>query len=419
MARTFENHIVESVRTRLSAFNPLNLYRDRLYRNSLFIILASIAGSCLGLLFWVIAAHYYSIGDIGLASTLISTSSLISTVAGLGLDQAMIRYFPSRDKSRIFGTALQANLLFSVVLGVVFVLGASIWMPDLVTDPSYRILFVVLTCVMSVSGIISTSFIGSRMAKYVLIMTLLLGLRVPLLIPFVPLGSMGVLASLVLVYVLMFGVCAIFLYRMGIRLGKFDWAYFKESFWFSTGNYVGNILYSLPTLVSPIIIYSMIGSSEAAIYYMSLSVTAIVFYVPSSFSTSLFVEGSHGESLGKIFKKSLMVIYAILIPLVLLIICLGPWILGILGEEYAAQGPIILDLLVISSLFLAPYLAESTALKIRGKVRGLIILSAINAISFFALLLALVSLYGMDGIGMAWIGSFAICTVVGYVMVRD
>jgi O-antigen/teichoic acid export membrane protein len=411
--------MVDKARAHLSLSKLIALYRDPLYRNSIFIIMGSITASCLGLIFWVVAAQFYPIDDIGLASTLISACSLMSTVASMGLDQAMIKYMPTRDKSMVLGTALKANLVFSLVLGIAFVIGSSIWMPDMTAYPAFGLLFILLTCAMSASGITNTVFIGSRLSNYVLVMTFILGSRVLLLVPLVSLNSPGILLSLVIAYGIMFVATAFFMFRLKVNLGRFNWTYFKESFWFSTGNYIGTILYSLPTLVSPMIVYGLIGSDTAAIYYMSLSITAIVFYVPSSFSTSLFVEGSHGEGLSRMFRKALSTIYVLLVPLVILILLMGSWILGILGEEYAAQGPGLLNLLVISSLLLAPYLVESTALKVRGKVRGVIALSAVNAISFFTLIFVFISLYGPEGIGLAWIGSFAISALVGFFLVRD
>lgn len=389
------------------------LQKDTFYRNSIFIILSSITASSLGLLFWMVAAQYYSIDNVGIAATILSTAGLIASLAGLGMDQSMIRFFPIYDKSRIFGTTLKMTVIITIIMGIGFIAGSSIWMPDLVASEDYSLLFMILICAMNVAYIAHTAFVSARVAQYGWAQNLILGSRVLLLVPLVALQSLGILDAIIISYALALTISSLFLFRSGIRLGRIDWGFLKESLWFSTGNYIANFLSNLPSLALPLIVFSLIGSNEAAIYYMALSISMIVFIIPTAFTTSLFVEGSHGKGLVSIVKKSVIVSYIILVPLVLIFVFMGQWILGLLGQEYVSQGLGILRLMIISSLFLTLCLVESTVLKIRGHVKGVIALGAVNSLSFFALSYIFFILYGTDGIGYAWIISYAISALIG------
>ncbi len=419
MSRLLELHLVERVRTSVSPLRLANLRNDMLYRNSFFIMLSSTTASGLGLLFWLVAAHYYSIENIGLAATLISATGLLTSLACVGLDQSLIRYFPTRDKSRIFGTALKMDLLISFFIVIVFLLGSSIWMPNLVTSPYDRTIFLVLTCAMSAAYIVHTAFVGARVAKYGWAQNLMLGVRLVLLIPFVALGSLGLLIAILLSYAITLPVSGLNLFKTKIRVGRIDWAYLRESLWFSTGNYIANILSNLSSLTLPLIVFSLIGSKAAAIYYMSLSIATIVYIVPYAFTTSLFVEGSHGENLGDIVKRSGSIMFVILVPMVILLMLLGGWVLGILGQAYVSEGLGVLYLMIISSMFLAMFMIESTVLKIRGRVKSVMALSAVNSISFFSLSYVFVMIFDMEGIGFAWLASYVLTALLGLLLIRD
>lgn len=413
MADSFRSAVAEKLRSAPFPAKVLSLLGDSLYRNSLYILLSSVTASAIGLAFWVVAANLYSIDDIGIAATLISASSLMASIASLGLDQGMIRYFPTHDKSMIFGTVVKVTTLGSVAVGSVFILGSSIWAPELVASGSYLVVFTGLVCCISMATMVHTAFVGHRMAKQGWLQNIFLGVRLSLLALFIGLGSMGILAALILSYIIVLPVSMMGLNRSGVKLGQVSRSYLKESLWFSTGNYIGFILSNLPYLSLPIIVFALLGSTEAAVYYMALSISSIIFLIPSAMATSLFVEGSHGESLGRIIRKSAMAIYGVLVPLILVFIVFEKGILGILGHNYVAEGAGILQLMVISSLFVASFMLESTILKIKGKIKEVIVLGAGISLSFFALSYLLVAAQGTEGIGLAWIGSYAVASLLG------
>ena len=80
------------------------LSKDPLFKNSAYIMLTSLSIAGFGLLFWVLAANLYSNEDVGVASAILSSISLITLLSKFGFDQSIIRYFPHRNKSHILST---------------------------------------------------------------------------------------------------------------------------------------------------------------------------------------------------------------------------------------------------------------------------------------------------------------------------
>ena len=50
-----------------------------------------------------------------------------------------------------------------------------------------------------------------------------------------------------------------------------------------------------PNLILPIMVLNVLGAEQAAYYYIAYAIAALLFMIPGAISTSLFVEGSHGE----------------------------------------------------------------------------------------------------------------------------
>ncbi len=409
---------MKRLRGNLSLTRFRSLLKDTFLRNSFYIFLSSITSSGFGLLFWMVAARYYDIDSVGVASTLISTSGLIVALGMLGMDQSMIRYFPVLDRSMILGSVVRIAVPLAMAIGAVFILGSSIWMPDLVASDNVHVLFILLIGASSLAYVTHTAFVGSRNAQNGWYQNLILGLRVVLLLAFVTLQDLGILFAMLASYAIALPVSGLLLFRSGLRLGAIDWSFLRRVFWFSTGNYVATILNMLPTLAMPIVVFSLIGSAEAAIYYMALSIATIVFLIPATFNTSLYVEGSHGESLVKTFRRSLTITYAILVPCIIIFMLLGPYILGILGAQYRSDGLGILNILLVSGLFFTLFQQVSTYLKVREHVRGVVLMGAVNSASFLALSVILAAAFGKDGIGYSWVFSFALGALVGLVYMR-
>ena len=55
--------------------------RTHLYRNALYLIINSIVTGIVGLVFWILAARFYSAKDMGFDSAIISATMLLALLS--------------------------------------------------------------------------------------------------------------------------------------------------------------------------------------------------------------------------------------------------------------------------------------------------------------------------------------------------
>ena len=56
---------------------------------------------------------------------------------------------------------------------------------------------------------------------------------------------------------------------------------------------------SAPNMLIPIMVLNVLGAESTANYYITYAIVSILFMIPYAFTTSLFVEGSHGGEMKK------------------------------------------------------------------------------------------------------------------------
>ena len=95
---------------------------------------------------------------------------------------------------------------------------------------------------------------------------------------------------------------------------------------------------TVPNTLLPIMILNMHLVEQAAYYYIVFGIVSLLFMIPESISTSLFVEGSNGQSLKKTVIQSLVIIFLLLTPIALFFYLYGSLILGFIGQDYVAGG---------------------------------------------------------------------------------
>jgi len=105
-----------------------------------------------------------------------------------------------------------------------------------------------------------------------------------------------------------------------------------------------------PNQILPIMILNVLGSEETAHYYIAYAISSLLFMILGAFSTSLFVEGSHGEALKKNTLKSLFAIFSLLTPAVIVLYFFGGLLLGIIDKSYV-EGLDLLRIFALSGLF--------------------------------------------------------------------
>jgi len=387
-------------------------FNDTLYRNSFFLLMNRVLVVLTGFVFWMVATHLYSVNDVGLAVAFVSSSQLIGSFALFGFDTSIIRFFKSYDRSKIFNTSFILVAVFSVIVGVVYIAGVKYFSPDLsiLQQPLYAVIFLLFTMALSVAAVTAQAFIAMRDAKYSFIQNLLLTLRIPLLLPLLFLGSLGILSATFIAYLVAYLIVFYFLGKFIQFRPEIDVGFLKLSYKFSFGNYISNMLYAATFSIIPIMVLNILGSASAGLYYMGYTVGNFALQIPLALSISLFVEGVYGENLRKSVKKIGVLTIGALVATIVFFNFFGRFILSLFGKDYVAAFDLLM-LISVSGLLYAVYVIFTILLNMKMRVNYIIVLNVflfilVDALSYFFLIR-----YGITGVGYAFIIAYGILDI--------
>lgn len=386
--------------------------QEPLIRNSFFIMASSFVAAGFGFFFWMIAARFYSQADVGIATALMSSMGLLILISRLGLDQSVIRFFPLRDKNKVLGTAILVPTAVALGAGVIFIAAVDVISPELTIVRTVAPLYLIFLGAYSITWVLEGAFNALRKSEYYFTLNLLYGTRILFLVPLVFLGAMGIFSAFGLSFVLGLILALVLLARCSVQpaLGV-DRVFLREAWQFSAGAYIAGILMSAPNMVIPIMVLHVLGAESTANYYITYAIVSILFMIPYAFTTSLFVEGSHGGEMKKSVLRTLASMFALLVPAIIGISLFGEQILNLIGKDYV-EGMALLQVLAASALFVSVCQTFISIAKVRNDIRSLIILSSFISVALLALGYTLMNRFGLIGMGYAWLGTYAAGTLL-------
>jgi O-antigen/teichoic acid export membrane protein len=389
-----------------------NIFKDHLYRNSVFLVLSRLLNATAGFLFWVVAAKLYSITEVGTATALISSLGLIMLFSRFGFDLSLIRYVVNADKNKVFNTSLVITAIAAAIISLIYILGINFLQVSPSLNLSYGMLFILIAILNSIALITGNMFLALRKGQYFFIQTVLICLRVFLLFPLANLKSFGIFLALGTCYVLSF-IFSLWVLHKEVKINflEIDRPFIKESFKFSIGSFISNILMEAPILILPIMVLHLLGQAQTAIYYIAMTIGNLALIVPYALSVSLFVEGSHGQPLKQNIFRACTTAYLFLIPIIVIISLWGKNILALISQEYV-EAYDLLFLVIIASSFAVIYMVFISVQNIKMRVERNI---KFNLLRFFLLLgtsYYLIPKYNINGVGYAWLLTHVILTLL-------
>ena len=409
------------------------LWGISLYSNALYLMMTSAIASLLGFVFWIIVARFYSPEDVGLASATIAAMALVTSFAGLGLGMGLVRFLPhsGENANSMINTALTIGILASIVGSFIFIAGLNFWSPALIfirENPIYLAAFVIFTIASNMLHLTGSTFIAKRQAGFIVAQNLIFSLlKIPLPILLAAFfHSFGIFASWGISLCVALLLCfLLFLprvqggYRPFFALNR---KVVNDILHFSLANYLADILRGAPILVLPIVVLNLLGAEHTAYFYIAWAIASAPGIVSFGLTTSLFAEGSHDEKrLGLNVWRSLKISCLTLVPAVILILAIAPWLLDLFGGAYAENGVTLLRILALSALPLTINIIFLDVKRVEKKLKVLVGLTAFAAIATLGLTYLLLPGMGIDGAGIAWLitqGTIALVVVASWLKGR-
>ena len=146
---------------------------DSLYRNSIFLILSTAIMAFFGFFFWIINARLFKPEQVGIATSLISVVTLISSFSLLGLNNGIVRYLPTSErKNQKINTAFTLVALASALIAFFYLIFINKFSPKLLfvrQNIFFAMFFIVVIVFSALNTISETVFIAYRSTSYILI----------------------------------------------------------------------------------------------------------------------------------------------------------------------------------------------------------------------------------------------------------
>lgn len=415
----------------LNQMNLKSVYKyvmaDSLYMNSIFNMAGTFILGGLGFFFWIIIARLYKPENVGIATTLISIMTLLSSITIMGLDSSLIRYLPkSANKNELINSSFVIVAIVALLATVIFLLGLQAFSPKLLFIRSnifYFISFTIFIIFCSWNVLVDNVFIAFRAAGNILIKNIIISI-LKLIFPFalIALGAYGIFAAAASGLIL--GVLAalfILIFKFKIKPSiSVNIHLLRKKSLYSTANYISAFMRNMPSLILPVIILNVLSAKYAAYYYVALMVQSVLLVIPTATEQALLAEGSHNEEeLKKHVKKAIMMILVILLPISLLIALFGNILLQFFGKSYATEAFQLLRLFSVSTIFTALLLIASAILNVKQKIKTLVIMNITASVLTLSLSYAFIS-DRLVGIGWGWASGQAIAGLVSiYFIIRN
>jgi O-antigen/teichoic acid export membrane protein len=264
---------------------------------------------------------------------------------------------------------------------------------------------------------IGVTFVSIRKPGFQFIQSLINGSRIIFIFPLITFGAMGIFGAVGISFLLTTLISLFLIIRSNIKLHfSFDFNYLKDSFHFSVINYLSGLFILAPNMILPVLVLNILGAEKAAYYFIAFSVSSLLFMIPTALSTSLFVEGSHGVNLKKAISNSLIAMYAILIPSLIILSFSGNLILGLIGTDYSSEGLNVFRIMNGASVFVGINYVYYSIKRIQKDGKGILFSSGLVFILLISLAYVFGRYYGLIGIGYAWLLSYGIGSL--YIVTR-
>ena len=133
-------------------------------------------------------------------------------------------------------------------------------------------------------------------------------------------------------------------------------------------------------------------------------VTEVMRLLALNMSTSPVVEASHDTgSMLAYYRKALVHTLRLIVPLALVVAVAAPYLLLVFGPDYAAGGATLLRLLALATIPSAFFSLSSGLLRAQNRIAPVVAALALTAVMTLGLSAWLLPIYGVDGVGIAWL----------------
>ena len=181
---------------------------------------------------------------------------------------------------------------------------------------------------------------------------------------------------------------------------------------FLAQDYAATVLSLTSITVMPLLVLSIVGSSQTAYFYIAYTIVVSFELLISNVGTSLTVESAFAEeklqSLARVVVRRTLLL---VVPCGGILVLAAPLILRPFGPEYVDGATPLLRLLAISVVFRSVTILFVAISRCRRRGRTLLAVDVAMFVLLIGLTLVLAPPMGLVGVGLAWLISSAVVAI--------
>ena len=383
----------------------------------LAVMSSSAATGVLGFAFWTAAARGYDAAEVGRASAIISSATLIAILANFSLGNLYERFLPlaGRDTHRLVRHGTTFALGAAVLFGVVFVLVGP--RDELFPHPVEMALFPVAVAVLSVYALQDQVLVGLGRAR--MIATKNIGQSTTKLVAVIALIPVATGAAIVWSWVLpaavITGVIAVVVIRRESRrrAGQPALPPRRELFHFFASSYAINSVDVTVPLLVPLIVVAQLGTEMNAYFSMCwLVVNTLGVLIGATAAPFIATASTPGADLRSCTRRFVVMCGGAAAASCLGLLVAAPLILGILGPQYAEEGTRLIRLMALTLPALAVMTIYTALARLQRRLRLAVTSQVVLGVVVVAGSILSTPRWGIDGVGYTYLVAEFVCTAI-------
>jgi aminoglycoside phosphotransferase (APT) family kinase protein len=410
-------------------FRLMSRLRVLLFRDKYSRISGFATTSALGFVFWVLAARLYTTESVGVNSALLAAAIFVANLSHLNLTTALNRLLPGTGEAtgRLIVRFYLTGLATALAAGLAFSWFAGMWLSarGIVESGPFGIPgFTVATVTWCMFVLQDSAIAGLQRGVRPPIETMIFTFtKIVLLIGFAGLlPRFGIIASWTISVLVVVLPANILIFRIlvpahaGTAEGRTEPAEKSPIAGFVAGDHIATVIGTAPLIVLPLMVLVRDGATSTAYYSVPWAMAYALYLVGRNAAAQLPAEdAADGIRLNMRSWRGFVRSARLVVPVAVLLAVGAPYLLRLFGPGYAAEGTVLLRLVCLSAiphLVVASYLG---VLRAQQRTRVLILVAALLSLFVLAFSHLLFDLYGINGIGLAWLVSQTAVALVVYV----
>ena len=383
--------------------------QDPMRRSSYALIIGTGLTSALGLLFWAIAARLLPDATVGVGAALVSAITLLANFSSLGLRNGLVRFLPAAGVHgrRLIAVSYALCAGTAVLMAAVFLIGQPVWadrLGFLRSSPQASIVFVAAVAIWVIFVLQDNVLLAQRRATWVPIANGICSVGKIALLPVLSFSAvwaifaatvLPALAAVVLITVLV-------LRRPRTAPEPAEPIPVGRLVRFAATDHVSALLWLGTADILTLVILHEIGPEASAYYFIATTIGYSLYLITSNVGSALLAEGArYPERTVALARQSAVNAARLVIPLAALGCLLAPFVLGLLGPSYAANGTLLLQLILVSAIpQIIVAVAMSTA-RLRQDLKLIIVIYGFQSLGMLGGSTLLIGPWGLPGVGFS------------------